>query len=269
MGKRFLWLLFTLLLCASLQAQMRFCSWNLCDMGKSKSGATITFMAQTLKNYDLIALQEVVAGPEGAKAVAKLVDALNRTGAKWEYAISLPTSGTRQKRERYAFLWKKSKVAMKGKPWLDAHFADEIEREPFFGTFTYEKNDFTIVNFHAITKKLQPETEIKFFKFYPEKYKDLNLIFAGDFNCAQSHTVFNPIRKMGFQPVLVDAKTTMRQKCKGDDCLASEFDNIFYKTTRAKTQESGVVNFYLSFSSLHEARKISDHLPIWTLLTFD
>jgi hypothetical protein len=46
-----------------------------------------------------------------------------------------------------------------------------------------------------ITKQTKPETEIKYFKFFPGEYPTLNLIFAGDFNCPQSHTVFIPLRK--------------------------------------------------------------------------
>jgi hypothetical protein len=62
-----------------------------------------------------------------------------------------------------------------------------------------------VVNFHAITKAKQPETEIKYFKFCPP-HPDLNPLFVGDFNCPQSHTVFIPLKKMGYQSVLVNQK---------------------------------------------------------------
>ena len=39
-------------------------------------------MAKTLQDFDVVAIQEVVAGPGGAQAVANLADALNRSGAK-------------------------------------------------------------------------------------------------------------------------------------------------------------------------------------------
>lgn len=243
-------------------AQVRLCSWNLCDMGKSKSEAEISFMASTLKDYNLVALQEIVTNPEGAKAVARLAQALNRTGAKWEYCLSPPTSGTKQKRERYAFLWKTAVISKKGDAWLDRHFADVIEREPYFGTFAYRGKTFTVVNFHAITKKLQPETEIKYFKFYPEKYKDLNLVFAGDFNCPASHSVFNPLKKNGFAPALSNVRTTLKNECR-QTCTASEFDNFFFKTSTFLLLKTGAADFYVAFPSLHEARKVSDHLPVW------
>src|SRR5688572_27241993 len=91
------------------------CSWNLMDFGKSKSDREIVFIANTIKNYDIVLIQEVVAkDPGGAHAVARLSDALNRKGSKWDYRVSDPTSGeSSYKRERYAYLWNTSKVSLK------------------------------------------------------------------------------------------------------------------------------------------------------------
>ena len=173
-------------------SQVKLLSWNIENLGKSKSDSTIMYIAETAKNYDIIAIQEVVAGYGGAQAVARLADELNRKGTKWDYTISDPTSSSAYKTERYAFIWKTSKVKKIGKAWLEQKYHLEIDREPYFCTFLYEGKQFTVVNFHAITKKRQPETEIKYFKFLPDEYPDLNLIFVGDFNSPQSHTVFNP-----------------------------------------------------------------------------
>lgn len=244
-------------------AQTKILSWNIANFGKSKSEETITYIAKTLKDYDIIAIQEVVAGYGGAQAVARLADELNRKGAKWEYVISDPTSSSAYKTERYAFIWKSSKVKNIGKAWLEKKYQLEIEREPYFCTFQYKNKQFTLVNFHAITKKMQPESEIKYFKFLPDEYPTLNLIFAGDFNCPQSHSVFNSLKKMGFQSILVNQKTSLKQECKKEICLASEFDNMYYKTSKTTLLNSGIIPFYKNFSTLKEARKISDHVPIW------
>lgn len=157
----------------ALYAQITICSWNLEDFGKSKTAATIEFIANTLKAYDIISIQEVVAGYGGTQAVAKLNDALNRKGDRWDYRVSEPTSGENSyKRERYAFLWKPSKVKIIGQPWLETGYTDEINREPFFATFESNGKSFTVVNFHAITKSMHPETEIKYFRFLPAEYPD-------------------------------------------------------------------------------------------------
>lgn len=252
-----------LLLTINLHAQVKLISWNLEDFGNSKSNSEITFIANTVKEYDIIAIQEVVAGDGGAKAVAKLAEELNRKGAKWDYTISDPTSSSAYKTERYAFIWKTARVKKIGKAWLEVKFHLEIDREPYFCTFQYEGKQFTVVNFHAITKKMQPETEIKYFKFLPQEYPTLNLILVGDFNCPQSHTVYNPLKKMGYKPIFINQKTALKQQCINEECLASEFDNIFYNTSKINSIKSGVIPFYKNFNSLKEARMISDHIPIW------
>ena len=70
--------LFLLLTSATLFSQPKLLSWNLENFGKSKSAAEISFIANTIKNFDIIAVQEVVAGDGGAQAIARLADDLNR-----------------------------------------------------------------------------------------------------------------------------------------------------------------------------------------------
>jgi deoxyribonuclease-1-like protein len=245
-------------------SQVKLLSWNVENLGKSKSAANISFIANTIKDYDVVALQEVVAGEGGAQAVAKLADELNRKGSKWDYIISDPTSSSAYKTERYAFLWKTSKVKKIGEAWLEKKFNLEIDREPYYCTFQYNNKQFTIANFHAITKSKQPETEIKYFKLLPNQYPNLNLLFVGDFNCPQSHTVFNPLKKMGYNCVFANQKTSLKKECIENVCLASEFDNIWYNSNKISVSNSKVIHFYNTFSSLKEAREISDHIPITT-----
>jgi endonuclease/exonuclease/phosphatase family metal-dependent hydrolase len=241
------------------------CSWNLKDLGNSKSDAEIRYISGILKNYDINAIQEVVAISGGTQAVARLVDALNRSGSSWDYCISAPTSSSAYKAERYAFIWNKSKVSKVGDAWLEKKYNLEIDREPYFATFKKEGKIFTLVNFHAKTKSMQPETEVKYFKFLPAEYPSLNLIFCGDFNLPESHSVFNPLKAIGYSSLLQGQKTTLRDRCLSDGCLASEFDNIFYKGTFIKVLNKGVIHFYKDFPDLEAAKLISDHVPIYCI----
>lgn len=264
-----IFVLFFLIIYTSLFSQIKVISWNVENLGKSKSDSTITYIANTLKNYDVVALQEVVAGYGGAQAVAKLAEELNRKGSKWDYVISDPTTSSAYKTERYAFLWKTSKVKKIGEAWLEKKYSQEIDREPYYCTFKYNEKAVTLVNFHAITKSKQPETEIKYFKFLPLEYPLLNLLFIGDFNCPQSHTVFNPLKKMGFASAFINQKTTLKKECKKEICLASEFDNIWYNTAKIKVTKFDVIHFYKDFESLKLAGEISDHIPIWVEISLN
>jgi len=249
-------------------SQTRILSWNLENFGKSKSEAAISLIANTVRDYDVIAIQEVVASYKGAQAVDKLADELNRKGAQWDYVISDKTSSSAYKTERYAFIWKKSKLKKVGEAWLEKKYHLEIDREPFFCTFQNGETIFTLATYHAITKSKQPETEIKYFKFLPEEYPTLNLIFLGDFNCPQSHSVFNPLKKMGYLPILTSQKTSLKKKCTNGMCLASEFDNMFYKVSKIKLNKAGITSFYKNYESLEAARTVSDHIPIWAEFDF-
>jgi len=249
------------------QTPISVCSWNIKDFGQSKDDEEIDYIANTVKNYDVVAIQEVVAGKGGPQAVARLHDALNRKGKKWDYIISEPTSG-KQGSERYAFIWKTSRLQKVGDAWLDKKFDVEIEREPYFITLSSEGKNFTLVSFHAIPKSKQPEKEIAYFKFFPQRYKSRDLIFVGDFNLPQSHSVFNPLKNMGYVPALKGQKTSLRQTCLDSDCLASEFDNIFSNKSAFEVHGAGIIPFYQAFEDFKQARAISDHVPVFLKFSF-
>ncbi|MCB9349603.1 MAG: hypothetical protein H6573_19130 [Lewinellaceae bacterium] len=101
----------------------RLLSWNLRDFSKTKNARELEWISKIIKDFDLVAIQEVVAGKGGARAVALLADELNRTGAKWDYRISNPTQSPSYKTERYAFLWKTGKVKIVGSPWLEKYLS--------------------------------------------------------------------------------------------------------------------------------------------------
>ena len=269
MFKKLLLFLFICFHVTTYAQNVSVCSWNLKDFGRSKSEATIKIIANTLKTFDVVALQEVVAGPAGPQAVAQLVDQLNRTGESWSYTVSLPTSGTAYSSERYAFIWKTKKVKKIGDAWLEKKYATQIDREPYYARFKVRESVFTLVNYHAIPKSKQPETEIKYLKFLPDLYPQDNLVFCGDFNLPQSHSVFNPLKKKGYQSALVAQKTSLRQKCIENDCLASEFDNFYFNEQLIKSKSAGILHFYKLFDDLKSARKVSDHVPIYVTFNFD
>ena len=73
---------------------------------------------------------------------------------------------------------------------------------------------------------------------------------------------------MGYASVFTKQKTSLKKECHGENCLASEFDNIWYKSSKIEIQSSKALLFYTSFDSLDDARAISDHIPITATLKF-
>ncbi|MFT5834869.1 MAG: deoxyribonuclease-1-like protein [Cognaticolwellia sp.] len=265
MKKLFLFLIALSFLSSDISNTYSIASWNIQFMGNTKDDKEIAFMANQLKSFDIVGIQELIVGSNaGAKAVAKLADELNRKGAKWDYRISDPTTGEGNQRKEYAYLWKTSKATLIGRPYLESKYAGSIVREPFIAQFSIGNQKIRLVNLHAVPKGKQPEREVKFLKFFPSLYPGENLIFMGDFNLSQKHTVFNPLKKKGYKPSLVNQKTSLKQKrLNNGEHLASELDNIFYDSNNIIFKSSGVVDFSTQFSTLKEAKKISDHIPIY------
>jgi hypothetical protein len=87
------------------------------------------------------------------------------------------------------------------------------------------------------------------------------MLFVGDFNCPQSHSVFSPLKKMGYKNAFTNQKTTLKRGCKLSDCLSSEYDNIFYPQTM-RLIHSKVILFQLEVKPPLEVEGISDHLPV-------
>lgn len=107
--------------------------------------------------------------------------------------------------------------------------------------------------------------EIKYFKEFTKLYGD-RLIFLGDFNLSNTHSVFTPLYRLNFSDAFTNQKTSLKQKCTNEDCLANAYDHIFYQNQQFKLIKSEPILFFEKFKELKLARKLSDHIPI--LATF-
>ena len=247
------------------QESFSLLSWNIRDFGKTKDKDEILMIAEIVKGYDIVAIQEVVAGYGGAQAVARLADQLNRMGHKWDYTISNPTQSPPYKAERYAFLWKTPKITLEN-AWLDKKTSHIIDREPFLARFRIKGKTFTIANYHSRPYTQNPEAEIACFYDYPGRFS-YPIIIAGDFNADTANPVFIPLYKMGFVPNMRQQKTTLKRKCdKNDNYKNHAIDFILYPKKYFRNKWSGVIDFVGSCDNLTDARLISDHLAVVVVL---
>lgn len=242
-------------------------TWNIRDLGKSKDDTEIRTIAYILNDYDLIAIQEVVAkDPGGAKAVARIVDDLNRMGSKWDYQISDPTrSPSAYISERYAFIWRTSKIEAVGRSFLDSELQSICDREPYIGQFKVKNSEisFFVVNFHSRPHNKNPEGEIKYFDQYPQRTGSERVFIAGDFNLDEKHSVWNNLYQSGFAPCLRDSPTTLKRKCVNGNFLNHSIDNIYFNQSFITLLDAGRINFIGECYQVEEARNISDHLPVF------
>jgi endonuclease/exonuclease/phosphatase family metal-dependent hydrolase len=245
--------------------RIRLVTWNLYNFGRTKDDQEISVAAQTLRDADLVAAQEIVTSPPGAQAIGKLDRELDRTGAAWDYRISPPTTGPGT--EKYAFLWKPSRLRLMGRAWLEASLADSLDREPYLARFEHRESGHTLLvaSLHAVPTSKNPEREIALLDRLHWQYETDHVVLVGDFNLDEDDAAFNELRGLGYASVLDDQPTSLRRERREgpNGHLANEYDNIFYESTPLRTTGGGVLDFTPRFSSLKEARSLSDHLPVY------
>ncbi len=246
--------------------EIRLVSWNLYNFGRTKDDQEISVAAETLRDADLVAAQEIVTSPPGAQAIGKLDRELDRTGAAWDYRISRATTGPGT--EKYAFLWKPSRLRLMGQAWLEASLADSMDREPYLARFKHRTSGHTLLvaSLHAVPTSKDPGHEIALLDRLDWQYETDHVVLVGDFNLDEDDSAFDDLRGLGYASVLDDQPTSLRRKRRDgpEGHLANEYDNMFYETGPLQRTRGGVLDFTPRFSSLKEARSLSDHLPVYT-----
>jgi endonuclease/exonuclease/phosphatase family metal-dependent hydrolase len=243
------------------KTEVRLVSWNIQNMGKTKSSAELEQMAELLRDYDIVAIQEVVAGYGGAQAVARLTDILNRKGAQWDYVISNPTESPKYRTERYAIVWKNSHIKIKDRGQLIGALKEQLDREPQRLHFYMQGKRFTLLNFHSRPYNKDPESEIRALTTYIKDSLSGPVILAGDFNVNQAKPVFDGLRNLGYKAALTDQKTTLKRSCAGTAYRSYAIDNIFC-SPEVEIEQARVIDFVRVCENLDKARKLSDHLPV-------
>ncbi|GAB4406243.1 MAG: endonuclease/exonuclease/phosphatase family protein [Bacteroidia bacterium] len=246
-------------------------TWNIQHLGGSKDETELAAMVKVMRAYDLVLIQEVVAkDPAGAQAVAQLADLLNRTGSRWDYRISDPTqSPSSQMSERYAYLWKSSRLELIGDAYLDSKLADVCYREPYLARFRIAKSEveFMVANYHSRKHDDQPEVEIAYFKDYPSRLGTQRVLIAGDFNLDENHAVWQPLVQRGFVPAVRRTPTTLKQKCTPDGHYFNyPIDNVYFHGGKFQALRSGRVDIVGDCANLEQARGVSDHVPVFVEL---
>lgn len=245
---------------------LKFATWNIQDLGRTKDAEEIRLIAQTLRDFDFVAIQEIVAiDPAGAQKVAAIVDELDRMGADWDYKLSDPTTDpVPQNRERYAYLWKTHKLDVLSAK-LDVDNEAMIVREPYLAKLRLKKTGklIWVANFHSLPHGKNPETEISLLASYYPAAETIPLLLMGDWNLDEHHSVWKKFLSFGIKPVVYDSPTTLKRECRDGVYLNHAIDNIYYPFKQMKLVGSGVVDFVGRCEKLAVARGISDHLLVW------
>lgn len=245
------------------QEEINLLSWNIRDFGKTKNSEELDEIAELVRNVDILAIQEVVAGSGGPQAVAKLADLLNRKGSQWDYIVSDPTNSTKYVTERYAILWKTKSIKIKNRGALIKELDSLVDREPFYIDFYINSRKLSVLNFHSRPHNKNPESEIRAITEYLKSLSAIHpIILAGDFNVNEKEVVFDDLKILNFSAAVSNKKTTLKQGCDENKYLNYAIDNVFYSNEIIRL-DSGTIDFVKFCDNLEKARKLSDHLPVY------
>lgn len=243
-------------------------SWNAGNFGAKKTSKEIEIMADVLREADIVLLQEVSTSEFGARAGSKLTDALSRTGSRWAIQTSPPTEPKNLETEAYAVLWKSSKVSFDSEAsGLVKELSKAVSREPYRAVFMDGNgNRFSTYSFHAVPANKNPKNEVEAIAGSKELKTVGKAVFAGDFNLAGNR--IDPILWKADFRLTGTGKTSLKQKPEANgNYRLHDFDHAYVKGF--EICGSGIVDFVerkfspVTGESLKEARKVSDHLPVW------
>ena len=248
-------------------------TWNIAHLGKTKSVTELEFIASVMKDYDVIAIQEVVArDPAGAQAVAKIANILNHSGSKWDYRVSDPTTGTSQQKERYAFIWKTAVAKLNSRPWLDKTLAPIVCREPYLARFKIGDHLILVANYHSIPHSKKPQWENEQVLQLPKLYPQDRIIIAGDYNINSFDNYWDQLNKYNLSLIPLKNKTTLRQACTNNNNFTysnHSIDFFIYENSELNIIESSVIDYIQKCERLELARNISDHLPVFCIINLN
>ncbi len=245
--------------------QLSIASFNIrIFSNKSRSDDELDDIAKVLKNYDIIAIQEL-RDPE---VLQRTVDILKKMGYNYNYEISHHLAHSP---ELYAFLYRQNKVSVAIKGELYPDTLHQFIREPFYATFRAGNFDFTLLTIHLLYGKnkanRRPEaaalTEVyqNILKQNPHEH---DVILLGDFNLPPDDIGFKSLRSLPSMTYLIrpPEKTTVTD--------TSLYDNFWFERQylHEYSGKSGVNRFDETLFGNDDTRAkkaVSDHRLIWSI----
>ncbi len=243
-------------------------SWNLKNIGQSKLNdpARIDVIVDVLKNYDIIAIQEVK--DISLQLPQQLVNKMNADGGNYNVVASERVG--RNVFEQYIFVYDDDKIdAISGTAGYGIEPNDEFEREPYYTMFRAGNFDFYLFTIH--TKPSAVATEIPALR---AAYIDLqnntpdenDIILLGDFNgkapgvTAGSYITIDAIAQIPDIIFTINEETNTRG--------GKAYDNIIFQDnyTTEYSDSAGVNTFWLPYGlDEDQGFAISDHKLVWAV----
>lgn len=230
----------------------------------SRDDAELDKIISVLKQFDLIAVQEVIGD---TIILNRTVKKLAENGEDYSFIVGKPVGNTQK--EQYAFLFNNKKITHVGKPKTYYDKYDKFIREPFYASFKSNNFDFDIFTIHILygDSAADRSSEMKqissVYEYYQEKDESENdLILTGDFNTEPWDDNFDFIWQ------IPDVKIAIREGKSTIGKYGNLYDNIIFDSN---TEEyTGVKGIYyydeiLGLEQEEAKEAVSDHRPVYSV----
>lgn len=246
-------------------------SFNLQRLGPSKLGDpwVMEKFAAIIQQFDVLALQEITSKDQ--RTLPALIELVNRTGGTYSYTIS-PRIGREASGyyEQYAYVFDTQRIRGGADySYVVQDDRDVLHREPFVGRFqtvSPRPFAFTLINIHTDPDEIKYELDVLadvYVNVRQFEYPEDDVLLLGDLNAAPDrHQKLGQIP--GLVPLINGLPTNTRRNKTLDNILADS------QMTREFSGRAGTIDLERMFGiELHDAERISDHLPIWAEFSID
>lgn len=245
---------------------IKIASFNIQVFGTSKlkKPEVMNVLAQVIRRFDVVAIQEVRASDQ--TVVAKFVNLINADGSQYDYILG-PRLGRTSSKEQYAFLFDTKRIeADRLSVYTAADPQDRLHREPLVARFrtlgvpTEHAFSFTLVNIHTDPDETGTELDALadfFAAIQSDGSGEDDIILLGDLNVDENH-----LGRLGRLPGITHAITGVTTNTRRN----KQYDNLVFdgRNTVEYLGRFGVLDLQEEFGlTLEQALEVSDHLPVW------
>ncbi|MBN1169638.1 endonuclease/exonuclease/phosphatase family protein [Candidatus Micrarchaeota archaeon] len=218
-------------------------------ISKASDGQVMEILAKTIRNFDIVAVQEI--RDSSGTAISALLDKVNENGS---YRLTVgPRLGRTTSKEQYAYFYNTEKVVLLNNyTYNDSE--DQFHREPYIAEFRSGNFTFTIAAIHVDPD--EAFQEIAALETVIESIPG-DIIVMGDFNADCSY--FDEMQDRPYQWLIGNDEDTTT---KSTNCTYDRI--VITKETDEYNGVSGVFRFDLEYGlDQKQAEAVSDHYPVY------
>lgn len=243
-------------------------SWNIQRLGHGQN-KDYSALAKVGQLFDFIAVQEVMILEDLHHFQAAL---LSETGEVWGMMYS-HRIGRSTYKEKYAFVWRESRISYLDGAVVYLDPGDLFAREPYSARFKdlTTGDEFAVATVHIVygrrvSDRTQEIEELaRYWDWLHEIYPETAVLLMGDFNLQPQHVAWQPLKSRGVLPLIVDGATTLSAV---DGRFTNLYDNIWVNADSVLSNyRAGILRFPKLLGMTHEQarRYVSDHAPVYLL----